>query len=59
MLKNISDIEFLSKDQLGEGAYSQFFKVKHKKTQKIFALKYVRNLIRLIFSKLERRIARI
>ena len=41
MLSCVSDIEFLSNEQLGEGAYSQVYKVKHKKTKKIFALKYV------------------
>ena len=42
MLNSISDIEFLSNDQLGEGAYSRVFKVRHKVSNKTFALKYVR-----------------
>ena len=41
MLNNIDEIEFLSKQELGEGAYSKVFHVRHRKTKKHFALKHV------------------
>ena len=41
MLKSINDVQFMSKHELGEGAYARVFHVKHKKTQKEFALKHV------------------
>lgn len=47
MLNNIKDIEFLDKNDLGEGAYSRVFRVKHTQTKKIYALKHV-FIIRLI-----------
>lgn len=49
MLGTINDIEFLSNEQLGEGAYSKVFKVRHRASDKTFALKFV-NLTRLISS---------
>jgi serine/threonine protein kinase len=58
MLNSIDEIEFLSKNELGEGAYSKVFHVRHRKTKKHYALKHV-NLIRLMFLKYVKRIARI
>lgn len=42
MFKDISDVEILDKDKiLGEGAFSEVIKVKHKKDGKLYALKKV------------------
>lgn len=42
MIKSIDEITFVDKDKiLGEGAFSEVFKVKRKSDGKIFALKKV------------------
>ena len=58
MLNHINDIEYLDNKELGEGAYSMVYKVKHKKNNQLFALKYV-ILIRLIYLNLVKETAKI
>jgi serine/threonine protein kinase len=41
MLNNINEIQFLERDELGEGAYSKVYKVRHLVDQQIYAVKYV------------------
>lgn len=42
MLNSLDDIEILGDKHLGEGAFSEVFKCKHKRDGKIYALKVVR-----------------
>lgn len=57
MLTKIDDLEFMSKDNIGEGAYSKVYHVKHKSNKKEYALKHV-SLMRLIFSKSVKKIVK-
>lgn len=41
MLNDINDIQFLDKEELGEGAYSKVYKIRHVINKQIYALKYV------------------
>jgi NIMA (never in mitosis gene a)-related kinase len=41
MLNSIDELDFLSKNEIGEGAYSKVYHVKHRETKKHYALKHV------------------
>lgn len=41
MLNSLDDIEILGNKHLGEGAFSQVFKCRHKADGKLYALKIV------------------
>ena len=58
MLNSINELDFLSKNEIGEGAYSKVYHVRHQKTKKHFALKHV-TLIRSMCSKYAKKTAKI
>lgn len=41
MFKSLDDIEILGEKHLGEGAFSEVFRVRHRKDNKIYAMKIV------------------
>lgn len=41
MFKSLDDIEILGEKHLGEGAFSEVFKVRHRKDNKTYAMKIV------------------
>ena len=43
MFSSTKELEFLSKNDIGEGAYSKVYHVRHKENKKEYALKHVNN----------------
>jgi serine/threonine protein kinase len=58
MFTSSRELEFLSKNDIGEGAYSKVYHVRHKKTKTEYALKHVK-LTRSIYLKFAKRTAKI
>lgn len=57
MLSSIDELDFLSKNEIGEGAYSKVYHVRHRENKKHFALKHV-SLTRSMSSRFARRTVR-